>query len=116
MKRFMYIFSFIIPITFILIGFIFWKHPPKEMNGVSGWRTEQSMKNQETWNFANLLGAKCTLILGTIEFLCTLIFLFIVLNLDISEVSVVALVIIQSASIAIVYVHVEKELRKHFNQ
>lgn len=118
MGWFNYIFSFLIPTIFILVGFILWKHPPKEINGVSGWRTEQSEKNQETWNFANLLGAKCTLILGIIEFLCTFISLFIASGFDENEAAMfmIVLVIIQSACIAIVYVYVERKLRKHFNQ
>lgn len=113
-----YIFSFVIPATFILVGFILWKHPPKEINGTSGWRTEQSEKNQETWDFANLLGAKCTLIFGIIEFLCTFITLFFTSDFDENETGMfmIVLVIIQSACFAIVYVYVERKLREHFKQ
>jgi hypothetical protein len=30
-----------------------WKHCPKEINGVIGYRTKKSMKNNETWKFGN---------------------------------------------------------------
>lgn len=113
MRWFDCIVLFLIPTIFILVGYVFWKRSPKEINGTSGWRTEQSMQNQETWNFANTLGAKCTLILGCIESLSTLIFLLITSNFDENEVPV--LVIIQAACFTIVYVYVEEKLRKHFN-
>lgn len=113
-----YIFSLFIPTIFILVGFILWKHPPKEINGVSGWRTEQSEKNQQTWDFANLLGAKCTLVFGIIEFLCTFIYLFFTSDFDENEAGMfmIVLAIIQSACFAIVYVYVERKLREHFKQ
>ncbi len=30
-----------------------YKHTPGEINGIYGYRTSMSMKNQETWNFAH---------------------------------------------------------------
>lgn len=114
-----YIGSFIIPTIFILVGYFFWKHPPKEINSTSGWRTAQSEQNQETWDFANTLGGKCFLILGCIEFLCTLILIVIALNLGVinvlfDKITVPVLVIIQTICLVIVIVYVEGKLRKYF--
>jgi uncharacterized membrane protein len=106
----------IIPVIFIVLGIIFWKHPPKKINYVSGWRTARAMKNQETWDFANRLGGKCFLILGVIELLATLIFLLATLNIDPDTVSlyIVLIVLIQTAFLAIVIIYVERELKTHF--
>ena len=30
-----------------------WKHPPKHINMVMGYRTKRSMKNMDTWKFAH---------------------------------------------------------------
>ncbi len=42
----------LIPITMIIAGRMMWKHAPKKINGVIGYRTAHSMKNIDTWNFA----------------------------------------------------------------
>ena len=42
-----------IPIAMIIFGRMMWKHPPKKINGIIGYRTRRSMKNMETWEFAH---------------------------------------------------------------
>lgn len=44
---------FVVPIAFLVIGWLFTHgHYPKHPNGVYGYRTARSMKNDETWAFA----------------------------------------------------------------
>lgn len=47
---------FLIPelagLVFIIAGLIMKKFPPMSINGIYGYRTSSSMKNQETWTFA----------------------------------------------------------------
>lgn len=43
----------LIPILMIFSGRMLWKHPPKEINPLMGYRTTRSTKNLETWEFAN---------------------------------------------------------------
>ena len=43
----------LIPVIMVIAGRGMWKHPPKEINGVVGYRTARSMRNQETWAFAH---------------------------------------------------------------
>ena len=50
---FMFIFNLMIPVIMIIIGRMMWKHCPKEINAVVGYRTGASMKNMETWKFAH---------------------------------------------------------------
>lgn len=51
---FMMICNLLIPVCMIIIGKVFSKNPPKTINGVYGYRTAMSMKNKDTWNFAQL--------------------------------------------------------------
>lgn len=50
---FIFVCDLILPILFIVIGSMMWKHCPKEINGVLGYRTKRSMKNMDTWKFAH---------------------------------------------------------------
>ena len=50
---FMLICSLLLPIIMIVIGFVFQKHPPKTINGIYGYRTDRSRRNQDTWDFAH---------------------------------------------------------------
>ena len=43
----------LIPVVVIVTGRIMWKHYPKKINGLVGYRTTRSMKNMDTWKFAN---------------------------------------------------------------
>lgn len=37
----------------IIAGRMMWKHCPKEINSILGYRTRRSMKNIDTWQFAH---------------------------------------------------------------
>jgi uncharacterized membrane protein len=45
-------------IVFSVAGYIMYKWPPKEINGLYGYRTGSSMKSQEQWDFAQVYAAK----------------------------------------------------------
>ncbi len=50
---FMLIMNLMIPLIMIGFGKIFLKWAPKEINPLFGYRTNMSMKNQDTWQFAH---------------------------------------------------------------
>ena len=50
---FMLICDMIIPVVMIIVGRMMWKHCPEHINGMLGYRTTRSMKNMDTWKFAN---------------------------------------------------------------
>ena len=62
MKWFMWVFmlvcNLLIPAAMIGHGRRFTKNPPKEINMGNGYRTNRSMKNQDTWDFAQLYCGK----------------------------------------------------------
>ena len=43
----------LIPLLMLFAGRMMWKHTPKNINGAIGYRTSRSMKNMDTWRFAN---------------------------------------------------------------
>ena len=49
----MLICDLIIPIIMLVVGRMMWKHCPKQINRVIGYRTARSMKNMDTWKFAH---------------------------------------------------------------
>lgn len=53
----MWIFSLIscllVPLTMLGFGLLWKTHPPQGINGVYGYRTAMSSKNQQTWAFAH---------------------------------------------------------------
>lgn len=56
-----------------LISIIFWKFPPKKVNGIYGYKTPKAMLNQEIWDFSNAIFNKSLLIYSGISFLGALI-------------------------------------------
>ena len=49
----MFICNLLMPLLMIIAGYMMYKHPPKEINGVIGYRTTRSRKNINTWKFAH---------------------------------------------------------------
>lgn len=49
---FMLFCDLLIPALMIIAGRMMWKHPPKNINGVIGYRTARSMRNTDTWKYA----------------------------------------------------------------
>ena len=43
----------LVPVIMLIAGRMMWKHCPKEINGLIGYRTARSMKNMDTWRFAH---------------------------------------------------------------
>lgn len=50
---FMLLCDLIIPIVMVIAGRMMWKHCPKHINSMLGYRTTRSMKNMDTWKFAH---------------------------------------------------------------
>ena len=57
---------FIIPLLMILSGYLMYKHPPKKINRLVGYRTSSSMENLENWKFSNQSCGKLWIKFGVI--------------------------------------------------
>ena len=49
---FMLVCNLLAPAAIIGVGWLFKINPPKEISNTFGYRTKRSMKNQDTWDFA----------------------------------------------------------------
>ena len=49
----MFVCNLLIPVIMIVGGYMMYKHTPKSINGIYGYRTKRSMKNMDTWKFAH---------------------------------------------------------------
>lgn len=54
----MLFFTLLMPGVMVLFGFLWKNHPPKDINGLYGYRTAMSCKNQETWELAHQTAGK----------------------------------------------------------
>ena len=50
---FMLVMGLLFPAVMILFGAVFTKTAPKKINYIFGYRTDMSMKNRDTWEFAH---------------------------------------------------------------
>lgn len=50
---FMFACNMLYSIAMILAGWLMWKHYPKEISSMIGYRTRRSSMNMDTWQFAN---------------------------------------------------------------
>lgn len=57
---------------FLLAGYLSLRFPPKKINGIYGYRTPNSMKNQERWEFAQEFASKEMMKLGALLAFCSL--------------------------------------------
>jgi uncharacterized membrane protein len=56
--------NLIIGPLFTIIGWLWFRYPPKKINFLYGYRTPQSMKSQAHWTEANRYAARFGIVLG----------------------------------------------------
>lgn len=109
----LFLINFLTGAIFIIVALIQLKFPPKKINSLYGYRTKNSMKSQETWDFAQLYSAKLMLRFGGLLFLIAIL----LENVSLSklEYEVVASIFIISSIVVLMLVIVERRLKKRFN-
>lgn len=99
-----------VPILILVIGIIFQKHAPKEINGFLGYRTRRSMQSQEAWDYANKRMGEIWLALGVI-----LLVVSIPLTLLFAENGLTIAMIAQVVALIVSIIPVEVELKAKFD-
>jgi uncharacterized membrane protein len=61
----------------LIITFLFYKFPPKDINWKYGYRTNLSTKNIYNWNYANKIAPPIMMKTLSIGFLCLLVLIFL---------------------------------------
>ena len=70
---FMLICNLWLPVIMIVAGRMMWKHCPKDINGIYGYRTKRSRMNQDTWKFAHEYCGRLWWKIGIIMFVSTIL-------------------------------------------
>ncbi len=111
-KKPLFLINFLTGFIFIIAALIQIKFPPKKINSLYGYRTKNSMKSQESWDFAQLYSAKLMLRFGAVLALISL--LLNKVRLSKPEYEVIASTFIVSSVVILMINIVEKELKKRF--
>lgn len=102
--------GFIIAIVFVFFGIMIRFFPPKK-NGIYGYRTPLSMKNNDTWEVGQKIGGTSSMVLGIVIFVAS-----ILLNLMYGRVEEETIVIILLIGAILMIVYDEVYLRRIFNK
>ncbi|WP_073508129.1 SdpI family protein [Streptobacillus notomytis] len=73
MKSFLLINIFLTPALMILLGYLWTRRFPANVNKLYGYRTKWSMLSQEAWTFSNKMFSKLFFIFGIISLIFTVI-------------------------------------------
>lgn len=56
--------TLVIPVSMVVLGAIFWRKAPKNMNAVYGYRTRLSQSSPEAWKYAHKYAGRYWVIVG----------------------------------------------------
>lgn len=115
---FMLIMNLLIPLSMLLFGLRFLHKPPKEINGLFGYRTSMSMKNKETWLFAHQYCGRLWVKCGWVLLIATAAAMLVYLHEDTDTVSLASGVIAAVQVVVLIgsIFPVERALKKQFDR
>lgn len=115
---FMTICNLLIPIVMIGFGWLLKKHPPKNINGIYGYRTSMSMKNMDTWKFAHEYCGKLWWKIGWMILPISIITMMLCMKSSKDIIGTVGGVVsaIQCVLLIVSIFPVEKALKKNFDK
>ena len=113
---FLFVCSMLVPMSMFLLGTRWSKHPPKDKNGLSGYRTAMSRMNDDTWAYAHKYWGKINGILGMISIAASVIILISVKGHSDFEMLVTYLVFGQIAVMTLTIIPTEIKLHKIFDK
>lgn len=110
--------NLLIPVIMIAAGWMMEKHPPKTINGLYGYRTSRSMKNMDTWRFANTYSGKLWRKIGWIMLPISVVPMLFIMGKGSGVIGGASCVVIllQTAVLVASIIPVEKALKRTFDQ
>jgi len=116
MKLFLFFTGLLIPFVMIGAGWFMHKYPPKNINWVIGYRTGRSMRNPDTWMFAQkkigMLWEKAGVISLIASAAVQIPFLF--LSVEALSVAMLVSMSAQLAALLLTILPVERALQREF--
>lgn len=118
LKITMLICNLLIPLTMVGFGYFFYRHAPKEINDIFGYRTRMSMLNEDTWQFAHHYAGKLWFKWGIVVFIVTIIFLALIFSLDEDTMSILSTIFmcVQVIPLLVAIIPTERALKKTFDK
>lgn len=115
---FMFIMDLLVPLSMLVIGCIFRRHPPRDISGFFGYRTKMSMKNEDTWEFAHRCCGRIWSIAGCVMLIVSATLMISVYGNEIDEVGWYggALCLLQLIPLVGSIIPVEAALKRHFDE
>ncbi len=115
---FMFACIMLIPAMMVIAGYIMWKHCPREINSVLGYRTRRSMMNMDTWKFAHDYCGRLWWKLGWILVIPTVVAQIPFVKGTENKVGMVSVVItfVQSVVLLLSLIPTERALKKKFDE
>ena len=115
---FMFAMGLLFPVVMILFGTMFMKSAPKKINYIFGYRTDMSVKNRVTWEFAHKYFGKLWFRLGLLLIPITVIPMLCVIGNSENVVAAVALIVsfVNTVTLIVPIFFTEKALNRTFDK
>ena len=115
---FMLAMGILFPVVMILFGTMFMKSAPKKINYIFGYRTDMSMKNRDTWEFAHKYIGKLWFRFGLLLIPITVIPMLFVIGKTENIVGTVGLIVgfINTIVLIVPIFFTEKALNRTFDK
>ena len=115
---FMLAMGLLFPAIMILFGAFFTKTAPKKINYIFGYRTDMSMKNRETWEFAHKYFGKLWFRLGLLLIPITVLTMLFVIGNSENVVATVGLIVsfVNTVTLIVPIFFTEKALNRTFDK
>ena len=110
--------NLLVPAIMILTGRIMWKHCPKDINIMFGYRTKQSMKSTDTWKFAHTYCGRLWWSVGWILGVLSIFVQIFFFRSDTTTVGILGTVImvLQTSVLLLTIIPTEKALKRKFDE
>lgn len=113
---FLFICALLVPLSMIILGKRWSKNPPVDRNGFSGYRTNMSRLNEDTWTLAHRYWGKVNALIGIVLIAFTIVFMVYIRNNANFENLVTGLVFIQLLFMAFTIIPTEIKLNHIFDK
>ena len=115
---FMLAMGLLFPVVMILFGTMFMKSAPKKINYIFGYRTDMSVKNRDTWEFAHKYFGKLWFRLGLLLIPITVIPMLFVIGNSENVVATVGLIVsfVNTVTLIVPIFFMENVLNRTFDK
>ena len=113
---FLCICSLLVPLSMIILGYTWKNKPPKDRQGMSGYRSTMSRMNDETWKYAHRCWGWINFVLGIILVILSIFILILTKDDTNFEMISVYLVFLQLGIMVLTIIPTEFLLHKHFTK